>query len=265
MAFIPDSETRVPESVRTLARGESIRSVWVNGVGGVTFRVGQESDDERYVKYAATGTPESDFPREAERLAWAGLFTPVPQVLELAGDSEGSWLVTRALDGKSAVDPFWMARPEEAARALGAGLRALHDMLPVEQCPFTWNVASRLEKFEERIAGGAVPADWGFGYSRFTVDQAREMLENPPPVDKLVVCHGDACAPNTLLDRNGKFAAHVDLGALGVADRWADLAIASWSTQWNYGDGYEQFVYDGYGVEPDGERIEYYRMLWELT
>jgi aminoglycoside phosphotransferase len=43
----------------------------------------------------------------------------------------------------------------------------------------------------------------------------------------------------------GACSGHVDLGARGVADRWADLAIATWSTQWNYGAGFRK---DGQGA-----------------
>jgi len=57
----------------------------------------------------------------------------------------------------------------------------------------------------------------------------------------------------------------VDLGALGVADLWADLAIAAWSTEWNYGPGYEDTVYEAYGVPRDDARIDYYRRLWDAT
>ena len=85
-----------------------------------------------------------------------------------------------------------------------------------------------------------------------------------PPADKLVVCHGDACAPNTLITDDGRWSGHVDLGDLGVADRWADLAIATWSTGWNYGPGWEQVLLDAYGIKPDEERTSYYRLLWEL-
>jgi kanamycin kinase len=65
------------------------------------------------------------------------------------------------------------------------------------------------------------------------------MLADIPPADGLVVCHGDSCAPNTLLTGDGRWSGHVDLGALSVADRWADLAVATWSTTWNYGPGWE--------------------------
>ena len=83
-------------------------------------------------------------------------------------------------------------------------------------------------------------------------------------MDGLVVCHGDTCAPNTILTNEGRCAGHVDFGALGVADRWADLAVATWSAEWNYGPGWERALLDAYGVRPDHERIRYYRLLWDL-
>jgi kanamycin kinase len=89
-------------------------------------------------------------------------------------------------------------------------------------------------------------------------------LADPPPIDLLVVCHGDACAPNTLIDDEGNCSGHVDLGALGVADRWADLAIATWSVNWNYGPGWEGALLNAYGVAPDPERSRYYRLLWDI-
>jgi kanamycin kinase len=49
-----------------------------------------------------------------------------------------------------------------------------------------------------------------------------------------------------------------------VADRWADLAVATWSLGWNYGPGWDATLLDAYGVAPDPERTAYYRLLWEL-
>lgn len=88
-----------------------------------------------------------------------------------------------------------------------------------------------------------------------------DLLE-PPSIDRLVVCHGDACLPNTLLDDDGRPVAHVDLAALGVADRWADIAVAAMSTLWNFGPGWEDTLIAAYGVDPDRPRLEYYRRLW---
>jgi kanamycin kinase len=92
-----------------------------------------------------------------------------------------------------------------------------------------------------------------------------ESLRDAPAVDRLVVCHGDACMPNTLLDAEGRPIAVVDLAALGTADRWADIAVASMSTEWNYGPGWEDALIEAYGLEPDRERLAYYRDLWNAT
>ena len=58
---------------------------------------------------------------------------------------------------------------------------------------------------------------------------------------------------------------YVDLGELGVADRWWDLAVATWSIAWNLEEGFEESFLSAYGVSPDPERISYYRLLYDLV
>ncbi|HET9622772.1 MAG TPA: hypothetical protein VFP84_15470 [Kofleriaceae bacterium] len=41
------------------------------------------------------------------------------------------------------------------------------------------------------------------------------------------MCYGDSCAPNALLSDDAAWTRHVDLGALSVANRWADLASST--------------------------------------
>lgn len=242
LAAAPEGPVTVPDAVAALARGDVVEPVWRNVLGGLTFRL-RGAGGDRYVKWVAHGTPELDLEAEAARLGWAAPYTPVPRVLDAGRDGDGAWLMTAAVPGRSAVDPAWVARPDVAARAIGAGLRALHDALPVDDCPFTWSAAERIARLDPAV---------------------RDRVAGTPPTDRLVVCHGDACVPNTLLDDDGRWTAHVDLGSLGVADRWADLAVASASLGWNYGDGHEDAFFEAYGVEPDAERIAYYRLLWDL-
>jgi kanamycin kinase len=225
----------VPAVVREIAAGRAVTPVWVNEVGGVTFSIASGAE------FVKTSMPQwfSHLTAEALRLRWARQYVTVPEVL---GAGRG-WLHTAGLPGRSAVDPSWLARPQAATQAIGAGLRELHDRLPVDDCPFDWTVPTRLAE---------LPAS------------RRTGVDDPPPVDLLVVCHGDACAPNTLINETGAVSGHVDLGDLGVADRWADLAVASLSLGWNYGDGpWERELLDAYGVTEDPLRLSYYRRLWE--
>jgi kanamycin kinase len=216
----PVEQPPVPDVVERIAAGRPVHAVWLNELGGTTFSV---ADGAEYVKVSPT-----DLAGEALRLRWAGRFTAVPRVLGVGP----CWMHTAGLPGRSAVDPYWAARPVDAARAIGAGLRLLHDSLPVGDCPFgtpSW-----------------IPRD-------------------APPADRLVVCHGDACAPNTLISDGGSPAGHVDLGDLGPADRWSDLAVATLSLSWNYPSpgGQEDVLFEAYGVAPDRDRIAYYRLRWE--
>lgn len=220
----PTGPVEVPALVRALA--ERVDDVaWQNELGGYTFVAG-----DRFLKWNPVGTG-IDLDDERARLIWArAVGHRVPEVVDSARDASGHVLVTRGLPGTSAVAGGWAERPEVAVRAIAAGLRSLHDKLPPAACPF-------------RIRW--VPAD------------------APAPADGAVVVHGDACAPNTLLDADGRFAGHVDLGDLGVGDRWADLAVASMSLDWNYGEGWQDAFFDAYGIARDEERIRYYRAAWD--
>jgi kanamycin kinase len=212
--------------------------VWHNALGDVTFRVAAGVE---FIKVG--GAHSADFANEARRLRWAGRYIPVPPVLDFGVEDDRAWLRTRGLPGRSAVHPRWQATPAIAVRAIAVGLRTMHDSLPVSSCPFDWSVDSRLTMLH--------PAH-------------RANLPDPPPIDQLVVCHGDACAPNTLLDEVGQYCGHVDFGELGVADRWADLAVATLSLGWNYPDrSWDAEFFATYGVAPDPLRIDFYRRLWQ--
>ncbi|WP_299034586.1 aminoglycoside 3'-phosphotransferase [uncultured Pseudokineococcus sp.] len=245
VAAVPRGPVAVPALVRRTLPGRELVPVWVNQVGGTTWRAEDAAGPGLHAKWAPAGSG-LDLDAEAERLGWLAGRTPVPAVEALVRDDAGALLVTRTLPGRSAVDPRWLADPVRAVTAVGAGLRALHDALPVDACPWTWSAQDRLARVRPDVD-----------------DDVRAELARTPDVDRLVVCHGDACMPNTLLAEDGTCSAHVDVGALGVGDRWADLAVASWSTAWNVGPGYEDLLLEAYGVERDAVRVAYYRALWD--
>jgi kanamycin kinase len=79
-----------------------------------------------------------------------------------------------------------------------------------------------------------------------------------------MITHGDYCVPNNVFDR-GRLSGFVDLGDLGVADRWRDLAVATWSLERNIGPGWEDLFLRTYGVERDPSRTRFYRLLYDLA
>jgi kanamycin kinase len=248
--------------LRDVVGAASAPCAWRNELGGLTFRVG-EGARALYVKWSPVDSG-LDVDGEVARLGWASRAVTVPEVVATGADEEGAWFVSRALTGDNAVAPRWRVDPAVAVRAIGEGLRDLHDALEVAACPFSWRRDDRRRAAEARTVAGALEDTvFDFEFTGLSLDAALEELRAGPEED-LVVCHGDACAPNTLIGDDGRCTGHVDLGALGVGDRWADLAVASWSTVWNYGPGWEEPLYDAYGIAPDAEKIRYYRLLWSL-
>ncbi|WP_460770352.1 phosphotransferase [Mariniluteicoccus flavus] len=168
-------------------------------------------------------------------MAWVARRLSAPEVLS-AGVRDGvGWLHTAALPGRSAIE----LPAEVAVPALGRALRAFHDALRIADCPWTRAAEDRLAA----VSGG-------------------HDLGTPPPVDRLVVCHGDPCNPNFLLDDRGACTGYVDLARVGVADRWADLAQAVLSLGWNFGPGHEGAFLEAYGVGRDA-RLGWYQRLWQ--
>ncbi len=262
-ATAPASDVEVPGTVAAVAAGKALRCVWRNALGGLTFEL---PDANQFLKWAPCGSP-LPLLDEGARLRWASRHTAVPEVIDAWRAEDGStWLLTARLEGTTAVAERWRSSPRTAVRAIGEGLRAFHEALPVSTCPFTWSAEERLVRARERAARAVVdPRQWHPSHRHLTVDGAMEVIADPPPVDRLVVCHGDACAPNTLIKDDGRWSGHVDLGAMGTGDRWADISIATWSTTWNYGPGWEGELLDAYGIDADPDRTRYYRLLWDLT
>lgn len=229
--------------------------LWRNDLGGWTLRLrpdghgagglgaGRNDTDDAVLKWVPAETladhPLEPTPRaEAARLRWLVGRHPAPEVLDAGDDDGAQWLLTRAIDAETAVARRWRDEPRAAVRALGEGLRVLHEALDVDACPWAYV--------------GASPAPVPL------------VLREPHGADRVVV-HGDACAPNTLLDARGRWVAHVDLGALGVGDRWLDLAVGAQSLGWNYGPGWEGEYLAAYGIEPDPDRMRAWRDWWNAA
>lgn len=245
------------------AENRPIEVVWLNNLGGLTFHLRGGVKDS-FIKWAPTNSG-LDLKVEQIKLEWAITYTPVPKVLEFGKDNLGSWLVTEGIEAENAVSERWKKDPALAVAALGRGLRAMHDALPVDECPFSWSVQDRISNVRKRLVGGEThPSQRLEEFRGLSAEAILEEMDSPPPSNELVVCHGDACAPNTLIDRDGQWAGNVDMASLGIADRWADLAIAAWSTQWNYGPGWENLFYDSYGIVPNIQKIRFYQLLWDL-
>ena len=218
-----------------------------------------------YAKLGRTGAYPG-LAAEAARARWARPYLSVPGVVATGTHGSLEWLVTTGLPGLPATDPI-LGEPATIVVALAEGLRRLHDRVPAQHCPFQFRLPVALDHVRRRAAAGHIdPAeDFDDDHRHLDLETALRELERLRPDDEdPVVCHGDYCPPNALLT-HGQVTGYVDLGELGVADRWWDLAVATRAVTRNYGPGLEDLFLDAYGARPDSCRQAFYRLLYDLA
>ena len=232
----------------------------------VVYRLSRGEAPRLFLKLAQAGHYPT-LAGEAERMLWAGTHLPVPDVIDQGTEGSITWLATSRLSGQDGTHPELLKHPRELTRILARGLRRFHDAAPVDLCPFDFRLDAALEHVRARLAAGLLDQGRDFHpeFEHLTPTMAVELMDSTrPDSEDLVVCHGDYCPPNILIE-GGRATGYLDLGELGVADRWWDLAAATWSLNWNLGPGFEEVFLAEYGAEPDSDRVTFYRLLYDLV
>ena len=120
-------------------------------------------------------------------------------------------------------------------------------------------------------ADDAEPETFGKGGFKDPEELLTWLYDNRPNED-FVLSHGDFCLPNIFID-NDKLSGFVDVGRMGIADRYQDIALCYRSLHHNFSGVYSGKAYDGYNdfmlfdaleIEPDFDKIRYYILLDEL-
>ncbi|NUT32004.1 MAG: aminoglycoside 3'-phosphotransferase [Hamadaea sp.] len=228
--------------------------------GRPTYRLTGDGE-VRYVKIVPAGV--GDLPGEATRLRWAADWVRVPQLIEFGSDGDRDWLMTAELSGvDAAIHPLRDRDPAALAAAFGRGLRAFHDAIPIDECPFDLRLPTALRLSLARFEAGLIDGS----LFDIPVPAALERVTELSPAEDLVVCHGDYCLPNAFLVGD-VVTGYIDVGAINVADRWLDLSVAlrSLSATYNLGPGYEDAFLEAYGIARDSDKAERYLLLYDLA
>lgn len=222
----------MPQIVRSLDPEGKAQLIWHNERDGLTFRI-----EDTYVKYSPYPSGVT-LVRERYCLRWISQWHRVPKILDYGHDDIGEWIITSALPGHSAIGEVGQRYPKRAVAAIAEGLRRIHS-IPTRDFPKEW-----------------IKESW--------VNRHKDIYGIRPLCVASVIVHGDACAPNTIIDDEGNWVGNVDFGDLTVGDQWADLAVALRSLEWNYGPGYEEYFFLCYGIEPSPKHIRYYQNLFDI-
>lgn len=235
-----------------------------------------DTTGSRYAKHVpASGRAE--LAAERDRVSWlAGTGVACPRVLDWTEDHTGACLITSAVPGVPAdtVPPKALAK---AWPSITGTVRQLHE-LSTDDCPFRRDLARMFALAREVVARDAVEPDFlpveqqgtppAELLARLEPRLEERLAEEPADT---VVCHGDLCLPNIVLDPDTlEVSGLIDLGRLGLADRHADLALLLASSRETWPDETEARAADEafagrYGHPLDADRLRFYLHLDPLT
>jgi aminoglycoside phosphotransferase len=227
------------------------------------FRLEAKNRNPLYLKIDSRASKHS-LRLEKSKLDWLKNRLPVPEALLFAEDEDTEYLLLSGISGVDARDDSLKTDIPRIIEQLTRGLKMIHE-LPIENCPFVARLDGKIEIARERMITGLVEEE-DFDEERLgrtAEDLFRELFATKPTNEDLVFTHGDYCAPNIIIE-NGKLSGFVDWSGAGVADRYQDIALLTRSVWYNFGEDWTENVFEIYGIEPDWERIHFYRLLDEF-
>ncbi|WP_082876511.1 APH(3'') family aminoglycoside O-phosphotransferase [Nocardia pseudobrasiliensis] len=241
--------------------------------GAAVFR---SPDGARYAKCVRPDRA-GELEDERDRVEWlASQGIPGPAMLDWIDNDAGACLITSAVEGM----PANLVSAEELGTAwesIGRAVRRLH-ALPVRDCPFGRGLAEMVGRARDVVGRNAVDPDFLSDEHRRLVPEA--LLERvvsqvdrwlPREDAEAVVCHGDLCLPNIVLDpRTLEVTGFIDLGRLGRADPYTDFALLLANSRETWPDEQRARAADEafarvYGIDLDAERLRFYLDLDPLT
>jgi len=253
----------VPAMLAPLVCGRRWFRDRVGESGCAIWRLHRPGEPDLYLK-RGRGAFAGDAADEGMRLRWLQGRVPAPSMLAHVAEEGVLWLLSTALPGRTAWQVIGDAPPADRpalAAALGTFLRGLHD-LPVADCPFDSGHGRRLQQARERLAAGLIDEEdfdaehEGWPAERVVAEMTALL---PLPTDAAVVTHGDYSLDNILM-AGGAVTGVIDLGRLGMADRYQDLAIL-WNGLREFGADAAEAALRAYGAWPPDERRMRFHLL----
>lgn len=253
-----------PGLVRRLASYHWRRNL-VGQAGAAVYRLHRAGVPDLYLKHGR-GRAAQELVDEFARQHWLAGLMPVARLEHFESIGNRAWLLTRALAGRTAHE--WLvdapARAPQIVAALATMLARLH-ALPVETCPFNAHHSLRLAQARQRLDAGLIDAgDFDAARRGWTPHEVWQELHRLLPVRAdSVVTHGDCSLDNIVLDAEGRVIGMIDLGRVGVADRYQDLAIL-WNDLEAFGAQAQHALFAAYGIpQPDMRKIAFFLCLDE--
>lgn len=210
-------------------------------------------------------------------MSWLDGKIPVPKVICVSKENNMCYLLMSRIKGQMSCEEYFLEHPNELCEHLANGLRMLWS-IDISDCPVIRDIDDELKAAKRQVElklydiDSVEPDTFGDNGLFKSPEELYKWLEDNQPECEPCLSHGDYCLPNILIN-NGMLSGFIDLGDTGVGDKWRDIAICYRSLKHNFDGTYGGKVYENFspdllfeklGIEPNKEKMEFYRLLDEL-
>lgn len=246
-------------------RAYEVNSTGMSGAAVITF-------DDMVLKIE---DENSKFDGTVEMLRWLEGRLPAPRVICTEKADGKQYLLMLKAEGEMLCSENNMRDIEKTVGLYARSIKMLWDV-DISDCPRACPLDDQLREARRRMEQGLIDMEdcepETFGPGGFeSPEQLMKWLENNRPDEQMVLSHGDLCMPNVFA-KDGDISCYIDIGDMGVAGMWRDIALCWRSLKHNcsgmytgvdLGDHTEE-LFEQLGIAPDWDKINYYVLLDEF-
>lgn len=206
--------------------------------------------------------------KAVEMMRWLKGKLPIPEVVEYAQEDGFGYLLMTRIPGEMCCSPYYMEHSDEMVTLLAEGLHRLWSV-DTAGCPRERTLEYDTAQAIERIRGGRLSPEELSACGFESAEDMAAWLEAHPVKYDPVLSHGDYCLPNLLL-KDGEISGYIDIGGIGIADRYSDLVDCWNSLKNNFGGVFGGKVYEDFdpdilfrklGIEIDPVKFRFCRLI----
>lgn len=252
---------QLPESIRKHIEGQ-VYSQDETGLSGSTVLL-LENTVLKIEKY------REQLDRAVEMMQWLKGKLPVPEVIEYIVENGFGFLLMTRIEGEMCCSPYYMEHSDEMVTLMAEGLHRLWN-IDTTGCPRERTLTYYTEKALKSIRNGRMSREALSEFGFETAEEMAEWIENHPVPYEPVLSHGDYCLPNLLL-KDRKISGYIDIGDIGITDRYSDIVDCWNSLKNNFGGVFGGKVYENFdpdilfrklGIKIDPVKFKYCRLIY---
>lgn len=209
---------------------------------------------------------------EGKNLCWLRQYIKVPKVYQMGQIEDLYYTIMEKLPGTMFQELFNEYTCQEVVRLYATLIKQFH-AIDYQGLPYNHSLEEKMNKVKYTVAHHEAKEEYFERELRhLSGQQVYDLLLSYQSEEAdLVLCHGDVCMPNIMMEGTS-LSGFIDVVGIGINDYHLDIAIALRTLRYNFelyghtfSKEYQELFLQTYGRTIDSKKITFYILLDELT